>query len=145
MTPRTCKYCELPLPPARASYPWSLYCCDNCARSASKKRGSVSAYPGLSTASVGALHELLVCADLLKRGFHVFRAVSPSCSCDLAILDGSRLLRIEVTTGYKSASGSLSFPEHSPQNYDVLAVVSAGEISYFPPFSHPSPILPDSS
>lgn len=29
--------------------------------------------------TVGAIHELIVATDLLKRGYHVFRAMSPAC------------------------------------------------------------------
>lgn len=87
----------------------------------------------LSSGTVGALHELLVAADLLRRGYAVFRALSQSAPCDLAILLGPRLFRVEVTTGYRNASGYVSSPKrkHEREKWDVLAIVlHDGEILY---------------
>ena len=77
------------------------------------------------------MHELLVSYDLMKRGYHVFRALSPTGPCDLAVLKGKSLLRIEVRTAYKRDGG----PIHYKGKYDadVLALVTHdGEIEYRP-------------
>ena len=91
---------------------------------------------GIPTGTVGAVSELLVAADLLARGAAVFRAMSPSCPCDLAILAGERLLRVEVKTGHVMPSGSLSYGRPT-SGFDVLAVVirATGEVRYFPTVS----------
>lgn len=91
----------------------------------------------LNTNTVGALHELIVCADLLQKGFAVFRAVSPSAPCDLAVLRGSQLLRIEVRTGQNTAGGVL-WPKSSRDQCDHYAVVlrdrdNIRKIHYSPP------------
>jgi len=90
---------------------------------------------GISPGKVGALNELIVSCDLIRRGYDVFRAVSPSCSCDLAVLgsDGE-FLRIEVTTGSLNIwSGKAFYPPHDPSRYDVIAVVIGdGVINYYP-------------
>jgi hypothetical protein len=88
----------------------------------------------MASATVGAVSELIVCADLLKRGKAVFRAVSASCSCDLAILDNSGLKRVEVTTGHLSPTGKLMHPSKAKEKYDILAVVTmpSGSITYTP-------------
>jgi hypothetical protein len=44
----------------------------------------------------------------MRRGYHVFRALSPACSCDLIALAGDRALRIEVRTG-RLRRGELHF------------------------------------
>lgn len=62
----------------------------------------------------------------------VFRALSPSCDCDLAVLKNCKLIRVEVTTGYTMQNGALSYHHHDTKNYDVIAVVHKGGISYFP-------------
>ena len=88
----------------------------------------------LPRSTVGAMHELIVCVDLLKKGFSVFRSVTPNCSCDLAILKNNKLLKIEVKTGYK-VNGKIQYPhlsEENKQNHDVLAVVVHGETYYIP-------------
>jgi hypothetical protein len=95
----------------------------------------------LTSGMVGAVKELWVCADLLKRGHHVFRAVSPSCPYDLvASIDGN-LYRVEVTTGFRDKRGILKYNSHPKANRDLLAVVGkAGEIYYEPMLSLYPPI-----
>ena len=80
------------------------------------------------------MHELKVSYDLLKKGYEVFRAQSPSCSCDLLILDKGKPMRVEVRTGYRLKSGALSYPSNrlSSEKYDVMAVVTDNEIIYIP-------------
>jgi len=88
----------------------------------------------LPSGTVGALHELLVCADLMMKGYNVFRAMSPSCSCDIMATKADVIYRIEVTTGIKYPStGRISYPAHKNGRYlfDILAVVfHNGEIIY---------------
>jgi len=86
---------------------------------------------GVPTGTVGAISELRVCVDLLSRGFEVFRAVSQSCSCDLAILKSGQLLRIEVKTGYKRTDGKPIFSK-IVHKADILALCYPTEIIYQP-------------
>ena len=44
--------------------------------------------------SVGAAHEMIVAADLIKRGFDVYRSVSASSRADIIIVHGARMLRV---------------------------------------------------
>jgi hypothetical protein len=60
--------------------------------------------PSLQSGTIGAMAELIVATDLLKRGYEVFRALSPAASCDLAVLKDGKLLRVEVRSGYKYGS-----------------------------------------
>lgn len=62
---------------------------------------------GLPTATTGALAELVVAADLLRRGFEVYRAVSPAAKSDLVIVRDGRILRVQVKTTYRRANGKL--------------------------------------
>lgn len=91
--------------------------------------------PLLSTGTTGAVSELVASVDLLRKGYEVFRALSPSCSCDLAILKDHQLLRIEVRTGKRSATGKITYPPDRA-NADHFAVVVGTEVHYFP-------VLPD--
>jgi hypothetical protein len=75
----------------------------------------------LPTGTVGAMAELLAATDLLMKGFEVFRAVSPSASCDLAILKEGKLLKVEVRTGYKRPNGK--FWVCATGIHDILAIV----------------------
>lgn len=85
----------------------------------------------LPTGTVGTISELLVCTDLLQKGFEVFRSTTPNCSCDLAILKNKILYRIEVTTGTVSGSGKITYPYKDKNKYDILAIVTKdGKIIY---------------
>ena len=80
----------------------------------------------LSTGTSGAVAELEVSADLLLRGFEVFRALSPSCSCDLIAQTSSHSFRIQVRTGYVRASDGeycASIDEQDSCHADILAIV----------------------
>jgi hypothetical protein len=49
---------------------------------------------------------------MLKRGYSVFRTVSPSSFCDVIAVKAEECLFIEVRTGYKDvASQAVSFPK----------------------------------
>ncbi len=87
----------------------------------------------LPTATVGAIHELLVGVDLLRKGYAVFRALSPSSPGDLAILMKGKLLIVEVTTAARSAQGKLFYHKHPKQSHDLIAAVEHnGTITYIP-------------
>lgn len=113
--------------------PEATYCSEKCRKQKAKERyAAQNAHKsGLPTGTVGALHELRVCADLLAQGFHVFRSMSPSCPCDLAILRDTQLLRVEVRAGHKSVAGRVRCSWDRLEYADVLAVVlGSGKIIY---------------
>ena len=85
-----------------------------------QEQNKKSPYLHLSSGTVGAIGELMVSVDLMKKGYEVFRALSPSCSCDLAILKDKKLLRIEVRTGYFAHPSEKQKQRHKA---DVLAVI----------------------
>jgi len=65
---------------------------------------------------------LLVCCNLIEKGFEVFRAVSASCSCDLIALKNKISYRVEVTKRTRVKENKIAFPKHKNTNYDVIAV-----------------------
>jgi hypothetical protein len=91
------------------------------------------------TLVTGAVSELVAAADLLARGWHVYRAIAGGCMCDLiACLDGATY-RVEVRSATVSATGvwKTNQKPKTRENYDVLALVAPnGEIRYDPdPFT----------
>lgn len=81
----------------------------------------------------GARSELLAALDLMNRGDEVFRAMSPSASCDLLILRNGKPLRVEVKTGRKAKSGDgYSFGSINQTYFDLLAVVVGDQVIYNP-------------
>lgn len=88
---------------------------------------------GMSKGDYGAIAELLVAADLISKGFGVFKAVSPQCECDLVYLDGGRSVRVEVKSGTSRPDGSVQVRglDRNAGKFDVLAVaLPSGEIHY---------------
>lgn len=75
-------------------------------------------------ASIGAAAELLVCADLLRRGFDVYQAVSPNSDADIVIGYRGKLCRIECKSARvneeKIRYGTRGLDK---SKYDVLALV----------------------
>ena len=88
----------------------------------------------IARGTVGAISELEVSCDLMKKGFDIFRAMSPSASCDLIILKNKLLLRIEATTGYRLKNNKLYYPKKDNQKSDCIAVYdeSQNQVYYFP-------------
>jgi hypothetical protein len=67
----------------------------------------------------------------MRKGWSVFRALSPCSPCDLVIVRGAEMYRVEVTKGYFNARGTYSWPTHDPSRYDVLALwLASGDIAY---------------
>ena len=118
---KQCRRCDTPFEGRAVT---QVFCSPTCQKADATERWSFPKVEGkkLAPATVGALSEMLVCADLLKQGFEVFRAVSPSCSCDLAILKDHRLVSVEVRTGYRALNGSIQWPKKDMRG-DVLAIV----------------------
>jgi hypothetical protein len=103
------------------------FCSPECRRAEKALQQSVK----LSSGSAGAVNELIVSADLLRRGYHIFRAISPSCPCDLVLLHGGRCWRVEVTTAYENMDGRIVVTKHKPDRYDIIAgVLPDGTIHY---------------
>lgn len=112
-----------------------IYCSKRC-----KSREHFPKFNGaegihLTTVTAGAVSELVVAADLMHKGYPVFRALSPSCACDLIILIGNVPYRVEVTTAWISKTGRTfapAKPDHT--RFDLLAyyVRQSKEVLYVP-------------
>ena len=130
-----CCHCRSTIPEKRILR-HSKYCSNICRKDAEYKARCPTYEPSkVSSGVIGAMHELLVSADLMRRGYEVFRALSPACSCDLVILKEGRLLRVEVRTAQKSISGKLSWTNSKKDigRSDMLALVVEGrDIVYLP-------------
>lgn len=75
---------------------------------------------------------MVVCADLLRNGFEVYKAVNPNAACDLLVMRGDTVERIEVklmdVDGYGYPKGDLGA---KCGRFDRLAMVtSKGAIVY---------------
>lgn len=83
--------------------------------------------------SRGVLAELIVTADLIAKGLHPYKAVSPGAPCDLlVILPDWKTVKVEVKSGRREQSGAIFCDvSRNVGKFDVLAVVIDGrEIVY---------------
>ena len=80
----------------------------------------------------GAYGELLVCADLLKKGYSVFRAIGPNSPIDIIALKDGKIEMIDVKSGTKNINGTLAFPKKPGGLIDgaIYVVVVGDEIHY---------------
>jgi hypothetical protein len=89
---------------------------------------------GLTSGTKGAMAELMACVDLMRKGYEVFRALSPSSNCDiLAIKDGVVHL-YEVRTGVYGSpeNGSkLSWPNTKTDGKEVLVVTHKDNVVHY--------------
>lgn len=136
-----CVRCGKEIPTSRTTHQSTpvKYCSRVCCASATKEKyrqqTGRSEWEKISPGKSGAVSELVVSADLLTRGYEVFRAVAQDGSCDMIILKNGSLQRVEVRTGYKTDDGKIkaTTTRLDPKKYDVLAIVIAGrEICYHP-------------
>jgi len=115
-------------------YKYQQFCSHNCSREynrVSYRLNGCFENLNLSAGNKGAINELLVCLDLLKKGYDVFRAVSPSSSCDLIVLKDKKLFRVEVTSGWIRKGKKYSNKNQRDLNkMDILAIVFKSEIVY---------------
>jgi hypothetical protein len=83
-------------------------------------------------ANLGAESELFVSADLLHKGFEVYRNVSPWGSSDLVIKLGSLLFTIEVRTGYLKKTGEPTTSKERMKSGILAIVVNGSRVVYKP-------------
>jgi hypothetical protein len=137
---RRCGYCRKALPRERRTN--RVYCGGTCRSAAGIQRGiEAGRLPvrseradGLNAGDAGALAELVVTVDLMRRGWHVFRAVSPASPCDLVIVRGATIRRVEVRMARKTSLGEFQAwtSRVCQDRHDVLALVCGVEIEYRP-------------
>ena len=103
--------------------PITRFCSNICRNTYQTKLTGRYADKTISSATVGAISEMEVSSDLMKKGFAVFRALSPSCFCDLIACKNGYILRIEVTTGYQAENNRLSHAKkHNIDKLDIIAI-----------------------
>jgi Holliday junction resolvase-like predicted endonuclease len=91
----------------------------------------------LPAATIGTISEMIVCQDLLRLGYYVFRSVSPNSPFDVIASKNGSLIKIEVRTASKKIDGSLNVNKktgHENDMYNTIAAVfiGPGEIKYTP-------------
>lgn len=126
-----CVICGKPLPIWKQKY-----CSDDCRYKGQERKLLKNLYRGKSSNTTGAISELRVAIDLLSKGYDVYRALSPTAPCDLAVLKDMQLLKLEVRTAPKTKAGviyKVRSKQEEGQTDIVWAWVCPDEIIYEPP------------
>lgn len=133
MTEKQCLYCKKPIPKLGHNR-GTKYCSAKCSSMNYKQSYMKSSgHNGLSSGTVGAMNELVVAADLMQKGYNVFRALSPSCPYDLIVGRGDCIKRVEVTTGQVNMkTNHISHARKDNTKSDIVAVVIGKTIIYKP-------------
>jgi len=133
-TAATCGQCHNPISPSRQRRhaKWCSKTCGDSFRYGANENSTVS------PSTKNTIARLLVCADLLLRGFKFFVAPAPSDLGDLAIFNDDKLLRLKIKSGRRRMSGKkgLAFTKGAKETWDALAIVIGNEgnvIEYRPP------------
>ena len=134
---RRCAQCGDVLPPK--SHGRRMFCGIACsAASRVPATPDLRGYSGgLVTGTRGAVSELRVVVDLMERGFHVYRAMSPSCPCDLVVWkEDGPVIRVEVKTARAHRrTGKVYFNKGAKNVFDAICHVTPDELIYEPKIS----------
>ena len=130
---RVCSFCGGEIPLVRLKHR-AKYCTTKCRIQNQLQRYHERNPKVILSAHLtnGIISEYRTIVDLLSKGYDVFNHVSPSCSCDLAILKNNQLLRVEVRTGHYSATGAI-YKNKQDVRADILAIALHDKIVYDPP------------
>lgn len=123
---KICTHCHSPIPKVRQNAQ-TKYCSITCRRHKHNQdyKFANGRSVDLPSGIVGAIAELTVCADLLNKGYEVFRSVSQSCSCDMVAMKNGELKRVEVSSGWTSLDGKhydTGNKIKEQHKYDLLAI-----------------------
>jgi hypothetical protein len=87
----------------------------------------------LNATTKAAIGETLVAADLMAKGFFVYRCLSQTGPCDLIAYGKSGLLRIEVRCGSVGRDGRLTCALPESGRYDILAIMAPDKTLQYKP------------
>lgn len=139
------KKCEVCKVTYDTSYNRAKVCSDICRKQRFNKITGRYSNTDLSSGTVGAISEMMVGVDLMKKGYAVFRALSPSCLCDLVAYKNNRSFLVEVRTGYIQESGKVFFVKNlkdkGRQDIYGIYVRAEDKVFYFTPNSQPTDML----
>ena len=108
------------------------YCSNHCSGKAYRRITGFGFSYGLATGTVGAIAELMVSIDLMKKGYEVFRALSQACSCDVLAKKDGKIYSFEVRTGHPTSKG-YSYPKNNIRAENIALVIHRdNKIVYIP-------------
>lgn len=101
--------------------------------------GSLYRLNNIPSGTIGTIAELRVGADLLKKGYEVYRALSQHSSSDLVLKKDNRLITVEVRTGFLDIrTNKLGYSKaHFRSDMFAIYVHTIDQITYIPDLINP--------
>ena len=98
------------------------FCSKSCER---KTNAPLRENLNISSGKVGTISELLVCIDLMKKGWEVYKAIYQSSFCAAIAIKNGVILKLEIRTGYynKNKDGGLNLHYARNKIYDKNVAV----------------------
>lgn len=127
-----CRECGQPIQSARAQKKQVRFCSDECRGKFWRKQKGSGAL-GVSSQTVAEIHRLLAAADLMKRGYQVFRALSPDYDCAFVVSVAGQWRLVGVRVGYAGEGGAVPLNKPPEGAFDLLAIVTSLGVFYQPP------------
>lgn len=94
-----CVTCDAEFEPYRAAQKYCSRACWPSEKQRQTRLGADRVHASLPTSTTGCISELVVAADLLAKGYAVFRTLTPNSFCDLIAVRGEETRKIQVRTG----------------------------------------------
>lgn len=125
-----CAFCSTIFRPMRST---TIFCSKRCRRSQEITQKNTFSLGGVCDGTVGAIAELVVSTDLMRKGWEVYRALSPASSCDVLAFKNGACLYVEVRTAQKTLSGNLLYPKKNIRGSQIALVTHRdNQVHYIP-------------
>ena len=131
-----CKYCNNSIGD-KAKILYNTFCSIQCLRKYTKEESLGGSPPNINKSDKGILGEHAVIADLIRKGFNVFKAVNRHSPFDLLIEKDDIIMKVEVKTGGRNdKTGTLYFGSTVNNDFHILAVYDlvTTNVYYIHPF-----------
>lgn len=107
----------------KSNYLKSRFCSSICRhnfwnKNIGKDQTVISEY--ISRSTVGAISELMVCIDLMKKGYSVYKAISPNCFSDLIAIKNEKVFQMEVKTGRYTKTNKINYPNGNTAGKSIV-------------------------
>lgn len=115
--------CEICSKKSTVSYKQQKTCSRECGLLRKQRiTGRYSCDTTIPSGTVGAISELEISSDLMKKGYSIFRSLSPSCFCDIVAIKNEKILKIEIRTGYMTNKEKIFFPRKKHGEIDLFGI-----------------------
>lgn len=98
------------------------YCSNDCLKLDTGTQTFFNETKVLNSSKLGAISEVYVAFDLMKKGYDVYRALSPSSDSDLVAIKKDVVLTVEVKTGKYNSTGGFNYCKKNIKS-SITAVV----------------------